>query len=279
MRYVAIMICMLLAVLQAAIAADTKAEDIVAQHLDSIGTEEARAAIKSLAVQGSLRFKILAGGAADTPGNWQRLSEERKSKFVMRFGDQMWWGEQFVFDGAKACFAAATLSHHWSVLGSFVLGQESIVEEGLLGGVLGTAWALENIELHQAKLENRGRKKIDGQELDEIDYLSKNNSGMKVKLYFDPLTHHHVMTVYTLARVPTIVHNSLTNAHQKENRYTLEERFSDFQTDKNITLPRQYDLRFTQQLQNGSTAVYDWAMTADKVLLNPDIPPANFQVK
>jgi hypothetical protein len=277
-RYV-VMICMWLAALSGATAADIKAEDIVARHLDSIGTAEARTAVKSLAVQGTLRFKILAGGAADTPGNWQRLSEEHKSKFVMKFGDQNWWGEQFVFDGDKASFAAATLSRHWSVLGSFVLGQESIVEEGLLGGVLGTDWALENINLHQVKLENHGRKKIDGQELDEIGYLSKNNSGMKVKLYFDPSTHHHVMTVYTLARVPTIVHNSLTNARQKENRYTLEERFSNFHTDKDITLPRQYDLRFTQQLQNGSTAVYDWAMTANKVLQNPNIPPANFQVK
>jgi hypothetical protein len=270
---------MCLAAVSGAIAADTKAEDIVAQHLDSIGTAEARAAVKSLAIQGTLRFKVMVGGASETPGTWQRLSEDRKSKFVMKFGDEKWWGEQFVFDGDKDSFAGATLSHQWSPLGSFVQGQDSMVKEGLLGGELGTAWALENIDAHHVKLENLGRKKVDGRELDEISYLSKSNSGMTIKLYFDPETHRHVMTVYTVVRASTITHNSLADAQQLGNRYTLEERFSDFQTDKNITLPRQYDLRFTQELQNGSTIVYDWAMTADKVLQNPIIPPANFQVK
>jgi hypothetical protein len=67
-----------LVALSPAIAADTKTEDIVAQHLASIGTAEARAAVKSLAVQGTLRFKIMVGGAGDTSGTWQRLSEDRK---------------------------------------------------------------------------------------------------------------------------------------------------------------------------------------------------------
>ena len=278
MRYL-VLICMWLATLSGAMAADTKAEEIVAQHLDSIGTAQARAALKSLAVQGTLKFKVLLGGNGETPGNWQRLSEDRKSKFVMKFGDAKWWGEQFIFDGDKASFAAATLSHQWSVLGTFVQGQESIVKEGLLGGELGTAWALQSIDPNHVKLESLGRKKVDGRELDAVGYLSKSNGSMNVRLYFDPETHHHVMTVYTVARVATIAGNDIANARQMENHYTLEERFSDFQTDNGLTLPRQYDLRFTQELQNGTTTVYDWAMTADKVLQNPNIPPANFQAK
>ena len=58
--------------------------------------------MKALAVQGTLRFKVMTGGAGETTGTWQRLSEERKSKFVMKFGDNKWWGEQFVFDGDKS---------------------------------------------------------------------------------------------------------------------------------------------------------------------------------
>jgi len=45
-----------------AAAADTKSEDIVAKHLDSIGTPEARAAVLSRALQGTLHFKELIGG-------------------------------------------------------------------------------------------------------------------------------------------------------------------------------------------------------------------------
>ena len=102
---------------------------------------------------------------------------------------------------------------------------------------------------------------------------------MTVKLYFEPETHHHVMTVYSVERSPAIVGNPVANARQQEIRYTLEERFSDFKADNGITLPRQYDLRFTEELQNGKLNVYDWTMTADKVIENPAIDPANFRGK
>ncbi len=278
MRYLVI-ICMWLATLSGAIAADTKADDIVAQHLDSIGTAAARAAIKSLAVQGTLQFKIVTGGGGESSGTWQRLSEERKSKFVMKFGDNKWWGEQFIFDGDKSSIAMANSAHQYSALGSFVAGHESIVREGLLGGELGTDWALQSIDPHRVKLDHIGRKKVDGQELDGVEYVSKGNGEMTVKLYFDPETHHHVMTVYAVSRASTIAHTDIQNAQQQEIHFVLEERFSDFKTDNGITLPRQYDLRFTQELQTGTTTIYDWTMTADKVLQNPNIPPANFQGK
>jgi hypothetical protein len=109
----------------------------------------------------------------------------------MKFGNSKWWGEQFVFDGDKASFAMANLAHQWSAIGGFVAGQDSIVQEGLLGGVLGTAGALDSVDHHRVKLDTLGRKKVDGRELDAIDYLSKSNGNMTVKLYFDPETHHH----------------------------------------------------------------------------------------
>jgi hypothetical protein len=220
----------------------------------------------------------VVGGAGDSSGTWQRLSQDRKSKFVMKFGNDKWWGEQFVFDGDKTSFAMANLAHQWSSIGGFVAGQDSIVKEGLLGGVLGTAWALGNPD-HHVKLSSLGRKKVDGQELDAIDYLSKNNGNMIVKLYFDPESHRHVMTVYSVNRSANVAHTDIENARQQGLHFTLEERFSDFQTDNGITLPRQYDLRFSQELQNGTTTIYDWAMTAEKVLQNPNIAPVNFEVK
>jgi hypothetical protein len=67
--------------------------------------------------------------------------------------------------------------------------------------------------------------------------------------------------------------------NREEVRYTIEERFSDFHTDDGITLPRHYDLRFTRELQNGTTQAYDWDMTADKVLNNIEVDPGNFHIK
>ena len=75
-------------------------------------------------------------------------------------------------------------------------------------------WALQNID-HHVKLSSLGRKKIDGQELDAIDYLSKSDGNMTVKLYFDPETHHHVMTVYAVNRSANVAHTDIENAHQQ----------------------------------------------------------------
>ena len=61
---------------------------------------------------------------------------------------------------------------------------------------------------------------------------------MTIRLYFDPETHHHVMTVYTESRAATIAQYCIQNAHQQGLHFSLvEERFSDFQTDNGITLP------------------------------------------
>ncbi len=260
-------------------AADIKAEEIVGKHLDSIGTTQARAAIKSIAVQGSLHFKILSGGSGDVAGTWGRVSEQRKSNFVMRFPGGDWWGEQFVFDGDKTSFAAATATHKQSVLARFISSQDFIIKEGLLGGELSTSWALQNLDPNRVKLEYIGLKKVDGRELQGIQYYSKGNTDMTVKLYFDPETYHHVMTVYSEAVEPNMSRNITQSVNQREIRYTIEERFSDFQTDNGITLPRHYDLQYTLEQQAGSTNVNDWDMTASKILTNLDLDPGNFKLK
>ncbi|MGA9907569.1 MAG: hypothetical protein WA412_00240 [Candidatus Sulfotelmatobacter sp.] len=269
----------LAAFVDSAHAADLKAEDIVAKHLDSIGTREARAAVKSRAVQGKLRFKILVGGTGEVEGSWGRVSEGRKSTFVMRFGLGDWRGEQFVFNGDKTWFAAATASHVPSQFAKFVNGQDFIIKEGLLGGELSTGWALLNLDPERVKLDSIGLKKIDGHELQGIEYHSKGHTDMTIKMYFDPETFRHVMTVYSYAVEPNMSHTITDSVNQQEIRYTIEERFSDFQTDNGITLPHHYDLQYSQELQNGSTRVYDWDMTADRILTNLNLDPGNFAVK
>lgn len=259
-------------------AADTKPEDIVAQHLDSIGTAEARAAVKSRVLQGALHFKVLIGGMGDAVGNWWDISEQHKSNFGMKFGSGEWHGERFVFDGNKSDFAVFTTSHRPSPFGDFVRTHDFLLKEGLLGGELSTAWTLENLDYNRARLNYAGLKKIDGHELQCIEYFSKSDE-MNVKLLFDPETHRHVMTVYSLVWEAGVGLRPTDSARQRQIRYTIEERFSDYQTDNGITLPRHYDLRYTQEPQNGSTRAFDWDMTVEKVMTNVGLDPANFQIK
>jgi hypothetical protein len=260
-------------------AAGAKPDEVLSKHLDSIGTADARAAVKSRAVQGSLKFKYLLGGSGEGSGPWQLLSEPNKTNMVLRFGAGNWSGERFVVDGDKASFTSATASHQRSTFAEFMLSHDFMLKDGLLGGELSLNWALMNLDHLQAKLESAGVKKIDGRELEGVEYLSKRNGEVAVKLYFDTATGQHVMTVYSVTRAATIGHNDIENAKQQQIHYTVEERFSDFQANNGITLPRHYDLHYTAQLQNGSMREFEWNMTVDKVLENAVINPANFQTQ
>jgi hypothetical protein len=272
-------------------AEDLRPEDIVSRHLDSIGPAEVRAGMKSRVVQGSLKFHILVGGGGDVTGTWGRASEQNQSNFVMRFaagGD--WRGEQFVFDGQRTSFATATSSHTRSVFAQFVSSQDFIVKEGLLGGELSTGWALQNLDRTHAKLQSLGHKKIDGRELIGIQYISKASTDLQVKIYFEPDTYRHVMTVYNMDVSATMGREITESVYQHDNRYTIEERFSDFKPVDGLTLPTHYRIQYTQEVQNnatrqadtanmlGTTRVYDWDLTVENIRHNLTLDPANFRV-
>jgi hypothetical protein len=257
-------------------ASDVTPENLVAHHLDSIGTAEARAAVKSRVVQGKLKFTILVGGGGSVEGSWGRVSEQQKSNFVMRFSSGDWRGEQFVFNGQKTYVAAETASLRRSLFGDFVYSQDYILKEGLLGGELSTGWTLANLEATRPKLSYGGLKKIEGQDVYDLAYRSKHSSDMQIHLYFDPATYHHVKTIYTMAIVPNVGNDITASSIQREIRYTIEERFKDFKTVNGVTLPSTYSIEYTEELQNGQTRAFQWEMTVDKSAENVGLDPKNF---
>ena len=279
-------------------AADQKPEELVARHLDSLGTAAARAANKSRVIQGLARFKMLVGGGSQVEGKGAVVSEERKLNIMMKFATD-YRGEQFISDGDKLYVAATTVDHRRTALGEFVKSQPLLLQEGLLGGALSTAWALSNLDHNHPRLSAAGLKKVDGRQLLDLRYEPKRGHDMEIHLYFDPETYRHVMTVYSMT-VASGFGNSVPSAtdqvgmttpannpggdptqssKQREIRYTLEERFSDFNTTDGLTLPSHYNIQFTQELQSGNTTVYEWDMTATEVSDNMTLDPRNFQVK
>jgi len=269
--------------------AEVTPEQVIAQHLNAIGPADARAAIKSRVVQGTLKFRIQVGGGGEATGTWGRVSEQQQSNFVMRFaagGD--WRGEQFIYDGKKTGFATATISHTRSVFAQFVSSQDFIIKESLLGGVLSTGWALENLDQNHARLQMIGHKKIDGHDVIGLQYFSKSSADAQVKIYFDPETYRHVMTSYTVEFAPNMNGNITESVYQHENRYTIEERFSEFQPVDGLTLPTHYSLQYTQEIQAkpnsqesvlGTTRVYNWDMAVEQIRHNLALDPANFKIK
>lgn len=284
----------------------TNAEDLVARHLDSIGLAKTRADLKSHVAQGPVQFKILVGGSGILDGKAIFVSEGDKLQFMMKLLNNEYHGEQFVFDGQKDKVAYSTASQSRSTFGAFVFAQDAVIREGLLGGVLSTAWPLLNLDQRKAKLSFDGLKKVDGQELYDLVYHPKKHSDLEIHLFFDPETYRHVETTYSYSiqagmadlgpgsgggsPAPGSMDNpagtgqpgtssELATGRQQQTRYRLQEKFSDFKAVDGFTLPTHYDLQFTQELRNGRTTVYDWDMKDLNVSSNASLDPRNFEVK
>jgi len=287
----------LLALASLASAADLKPEELVAKHLDSIGTAEARKAIKSRVAQGTAQYTILVGGAGTQEGKAVFVSEQNKLHLLFKFPNNIYRGEQIVTDGSKIEVAATTEQKTRSPLGRYLYTQDAAIRDGLLGGVLSTAWPLFDPDVRKAKLSYLGLKTIDGKQLHDLRYKPKKGSDQEIDLYFEPDTFRHVLTIYKLsisqhlvapefqtssgAVIPSqtlgVSSDEAQSSQQSTTRYRVEERFSDFKTADGLTLPSHYELHFTNEQQSGATSVYYWNVSFADIMENPQLDPKNFQ--
>jgi hypothetical protein len=283
--------------------------DLVKQNLNSIGTEQARAAVKNRAVEGTLQFRVLSGGAGTEDGKEVLLSEGDKLVSLLKLPNPTYHGERFVSDGKKTVIAMLKPGVY-SNIGQFVLAHNEILTEGLWGGTLSTGWPLANLDEHHAKLKYQGLKQVGGRELHRVDYTPK-HSDLEIQLYFEPDTFRHVLTVYELTIKPQLGLTERETAGQEETRYRLEERFAVFKSTDNLTLPGKWTVQFTSEVPEartnptggGSTtlggsapinegtsqghprlgaaigAVSEFDVTVTNISHNVQLDPKNFEVK
>jgi hypothetical protein len=261
-------------------AADVKTDEIVSKHLDSIGSPQVRGTIKSRVVQGGATYRIVVGGSGAIDGRFVFASEGPKSDFLFKVNASGYLGEQFICDGTKSSVAGTYPDKSRSEFGVFVLTQDALLRENLLGGVWSSGWPLFDIEARKAKLHYEGSKKVDGRDLLVLRYQPKKSTDMDIFLYFDPQTYQHVMSTYQAKITSGIgTHGETSSAGKQETRYRIEERFSDFQAKDGLTLPNHYDLRYTLELASGFTKSVEWEVRAIGIANNESIDPRSFQVK
>ncbi len=257
------------------------AEDVVKRHLDSIGSSSTLAADKSRVFEGTTNFQVLNGGTGKIDGNMAIVSEGHKIHLMMKFPSTNYHGERFICDGKKVQVAQSTDLKTRSGFGQFVYMQDVLLREGLLGGELSTAWPLFDLVNRKPKLIYDGLKEIDGKQLHQVQYKPQKGQDVDVRLYFEPESFHHVLTVYVMTIRPQLVDGGQTaqSGNQRETHYRVEERFSDFKSADGMTLPNQYRIHFTQDQQGGNTAILEWDTTASRIMENPTLDPRNFEGK
>jgi len=234
-------------------AADLSAEDVVSKHLQSIGSPEAIKAATSRVVEGSAVYKVLVGGAGQVEGKAVFVSEAQKIHLLLKIPNYQYLGERLVWNGEKVSISAAFPNKRYSEFGDFLKGQDAPIREGLMGGVLTTAWPLLDVNTRKAKVSYEGLKKFEGKELHLLRYKPKKNTDLSILLYFDPATFHHIATVYTLSIEPRISTSEVQTARGQQTRYRIEERFAEFKTIEGLTLPSHYELRFTAEVDQGAS--------------------------
>ncbi len=261
--------------------------DLVKQNLNSVGTEQARVAVKNRAVQGTLQFRVLNTNNSGTQDGKQVLvSEGNKVVSLLKLPNPSYHGERFVCDGKNVSIAYINPGNY-SSFGAFVRAHSEIITEGLWGGTLSTAWPLANGGDRHAKLQDTGLKKVDGKELHQLRYSPK-RSDLEILLYFEPDTGRHVMTSYSLTISPQMGISELANAKQQPTHYLLEERFTDFKQSDGLWLPGRWTVQYTADvpedpnrpaLIRAQTVVSEYAVTVSSISQNVQLDPKNFEVK
>ncbi len=129
----------------------SNADELIAQHLDSIASPAVRAGLRTRVVHGPLHFRLVVGGAGYLDGKAVLVSDGEKFQFFMKIASADYNGEQVIYDGQKDSVALSTVRQRRSDLGEFMFVQDAVIHEGLLGGALSTAWPLLNLDERKAK--------------------------------------------------------------------------------------------------------------------------------
>lgn len=229
---------LLLLIFASAKAQKISADDIVAKHLESIGTVEARKNIKNQVASGLVQYAVLLN---KTGGNGKIViaSEGRKLLYGMSFSIPSYPAETIVFDGKNAKIAFA-INNARSAFGDYLYRYKDTITEGLLGGVLGSGWALHDLVGRKAKIDFDGTKKINDREVYVLKFMPKGGADLSFTIFIDLQTFEHVRTEYKAVRSAIIGSSPDASSQQREQRETLVEEFSDYRRENGLNLPHSY---------------------------------------
>jgi hypothetical protein len=255
-----------------------KPEEIVAKHLDSIGSEADRASVKTRVILGVSKYVRHGPGGGSTEGRAVLASQDEKYMFGMKFGVPGYDIESVAFDG-KGLTVGYVAPGVRSALESFFRNHESTFKHGLLAGTLSSSWQLLNMNEEKVRLKYSGTKKIEGTNVHQLKFQPRRGSDLEISLFFDSETFRHVRTEYTRVVSANIGTGGVdTSSNQRETRYKLVETFGDFRKEANLTLPHDYRIKLEITGGSGREIIDEWTLTLKDFVFNQAIDPKDFVV-
>jgi hypothetical protein len=229
-------------------------DEVIASHLDSIASAEARSAFKSLVAQGTVEVTIRVGGGGKGKGGAVMASQGPMSLIGFIFGQDA-SNEKLAFNGKK-----------------LTLG---VLRPGLRSPF--SAWPFFDANERKGKLRSLGTKNLKDRKAYVLGYEPRNSGNLDIKLYFDAETFQHLRTDYQQEFVAPTVTNPDKAARQKGTRFKITEEFSDFRREVSVTLPHTYKIQFTIETEN-HPLLQDWVVTLNQFVLNKTLDAKQFDL-
>ena len=253
-----------------------KPEEIIAKHLDSIGSAEARSSIKSQMAIGDVTVTFLSRKGQQAQGRIVMASAGGRNFYGLQLNDMGYPGEKFSYDGSKTR-VMASMNGRRSWFGDFVDGNELTIKESLLGGVLSTSWALHDVAARKAKVAAEGMKKVDGKEYYVISYNPKGGTDWKTTMFFEKDTFRHARTEYKRTQSGGIGQSPEQSSRITQTEVKVIETFADFRDEKGLMLPHVYKFNYVETGGRGTSEI-EWAYNMNEFAFNQPIDEKTFDI-
>ena len=254
-----------------------KPEQLIAKHLESIGTAEARTAARNRIITGLSALTLKQGGSGNLTGTTLLASEGDKNLLIMAFDQSTYPSEKIGYDGRKLTVRPIRPGVR-TPLGEFFRTHDEMFKEGLVGGTLSQSWPLLNVTARAPKLEYGGTEKLNGRLAHELKYTPNKGSSLKIKLYFDAENFRHIRTEYERVIAATMGARPIDSGGRLDTRYKVVEEFSDFKEENGLTLPHTY--KFELRITSGSAPMLlDWVLQLEKFQFNQSMSGKEFDVE
>lgn len=252
------------------------AEDILAKHLDSIGSAKNREAVKTRIIVSDVEFLLQSQNPI--VGKSLIASSTEGAIFGINLDTVNYRLDKFSYDGKKVRVGFITPGVR-SPLSGFIFSYGDLLRKSLLGGTLSASWALLNVESRQSKLEYKGTEKVNGKETYAIEYLPKGGADVSIRMYFDRENYRHVRSEYHRTVAGRTGADSVSSVQQVQRRYRITEDFSNYKKFGNLNLPSSYKIIYTLSgLGGGEVTKAEWRFKITDASFNQPLGDNAFDI-
>lgn len=280
-EFLLVVCCVLGIQITGVFAKDPTPEQLIAEHLKSIGTPAVVSQMKSSSFVGTAEVNFILGMIGQMKGPSMLMSEGSKIGIMIKFEDINYPGEYFAYDG-KSVSVGNIKPGLKSPIADFLFRYNKIMKNGMLGGIFSRAWPLFDIKGNKPRNMKVRTTKVEGVTLYELEYRPRDDHGdMKIRMYFNPETYRHVRTEYKVSTKDDVTTGNTPVIFEVrgESYYTLTEKFDDFRQVGDLTFPYSYTLDYMIDGINQSGFIANWKINVQEIGFNtPDINQNFFKV-